>query len=225
MDMQELLDYYLHLSQNNCKSWFDAHRKDYEASQEKLARLAERMIEGCGQFDPRCQGLQPKDCLYRIYRDIRFSKDKRPYKDWHGIYVCPKGKKSGMAGYYLHLEPINDLYFLCAGLYNPSKEVLQSVREQIMLEPDEFHEALQACGTEFRLSWDNALKRMPLGYRETDKHSEYYRLRSYEVCRTLSREEVLEGDFLNRAIELLGRCHTYNELLNQCYDYAYDPDK
>ena len=100
--MKEILDFYLRLSQNNNKPWFDEHRPEYEATKKKLHAIAEEFIKGIEEFDPRCKSLQVKDCTYRINRDIRFSQDKRPYKDWHGIYVCPKGKKSGMAGYYIH---------------------------------------------------------------------------------------------------------------------------
>lgn len=220
--MKELLDYYLRLSQNNCKPWFDAHRDEYEKSRKQLEALAEQFIREVALFDSRCQGLQPKDCTYRIYRDIRFSQDKRPYKDWHGIYVCPHGKKSGMAGYYIHLEPAADHYFLCGGLYNPTREVLQSVREHISLEPEDFHQAVLECGQDFHLGWNHALKRMPVGYKDTDPHCEYYRLRSYEILCTLSKQEVLEEDFLHKAVTRLQKCHRLNELLNRCYDYAHD---
>ena len=218
--MKEILDFYMRLSQNNNKHWFDAHRDEYEAVKKKLAQFATDFIHSVAEFDPRCEGLQVKDVTYRINRDIRFSKDKRPYKDWHGIYVCPKGKKSGMAGYYIHLEPANNLYFLCGGLYNPDKEVLKSVREQVMLEPDEFHEAVKACGDDFGLNWDNALKRFPVGYSEADKHSEYYRLRSYEIYKPLTKRDVLSKEFLKNAIVDLKKCYQYNELLNKCVDYA-----
>ena len=223
--MEEILDFYLRLSQNNNKPWFDAHRAEYEQIKKQLSVFAEEFIHGVEQFDPRCKGLQVKDCTYRINRDIRFSQDKRPYKDWHGIYVCPKGKKSGMAGYYIHFEPINDLYFVCGGLYNPTKEVLESVREQIMLEPEEFHAKVLSCGDDFHMNWDNALKRMPNGYNETDLHSEYYRLKSYEMYKPLTMQDVLDKDFLPKALSYLKRCYEFNEMLNQCFDYAYDPDK
>lgn len=218
--MKEILDFYLRLSQNNNKPWFDAHKAEYQDIKDKFNAFAEQFIHGVEEFDARCSGLQVKDCTYRINRDIRFSQDKRPYKDWHGIYVCPKGKKSGMAGYYIHFEPANDNYFICAGLYNPDKEALKSVREQIMLEADEFHEALMGCGEGFSLSWDTALKRFPAGFSATDAHSEYYRLRSYEVCKLITKRDVLSKDFLNRALAELRKCYQYNELLNKCVDYS-----
>lgn len=223
--MEKLLDFYLRLSQNNNKPWFDAHRPEYEETKGLLAAVAEEFIAGIAQFDPRCKDLQVKDCTYRINRDIRFSKDKRPYKDWHGIYVCPRGKKSGMAGYYIHFEPASDLFFVSAGLYNPTKEVLASVREQIMLEPEEFDDAVKACGEGFQLDWNRALRRMPKGFSEGDKHSEYYKLRSYEIIKRITRHDVLAQDFVPKALQTLSHCHTFNELLNKCYEYAYDTDR
>ncbi len=223
--MKELLDFYQRLSHNNNKPWFDEHRKEYEELKGELSDFTKRFIKGIEEFDPRCQGLQVKDCTYRINRDIRFTQDKRPYKDWHGVYVCPQGKKSGMAGYYIHFEPVNNLYFICAGLYNPTREVLQSIREQISLEPESFHQAVLACGKEFQLNWDNALKRMPRGYNELDAHSEYYRLKGYEISKMVTEEEVLSDDFLKDALADFRNCYELNELLNTCYDYAYDSNK
>ena len=98
--MKEILDYYLRLSQDNNKPWFDEHRPEYEATKKKLHAIAEEFIKGIEVFDPRCKGLQVKDCTYRINRDIRFSQDKRPYKDWHSIYI------------YSDFSTRNDLYAL-----------------------------------------------------------------------------------------------------------------
>ena len=222
--MKELLDFYLRLAHNNNKAWLDAHRDEYEMSKKKLAAFAEEFIRGVEEFDPRCKNLQVKDCTYRINRDIRFSADKRPYKDWHGVYVCPRGKKSGMAGYYIHFEPVSNLYFVCGGLYNPTKEVLQSVREHIMLDPEGFHKAVQSCGDDFHLNWEGALKRMPKGYDENNPHSEYYRLKSYEMYKPLTEKEVLSKDLIKNAISYLKRCYEFNNLLNDCVEYANDID-
>jgi uncharacterized protein (TIGR02453 family) len=127
-----------------------------------------------------------------------------------------------MAGYYLHFEPAADRYLLGAGLYCPTKEVLRSVREQIMLEPDEFHRAVQACGKDFHLDWSTALKRFPVGYNPDDKHSEYYRLKTFDVLLDLTEQDVLQPDYLPRALEQLQKCHPFNELLNRCVEYAQE---
>lgn len=219
--MKDILEFLEQLAINNNKPWFDAHKDDYKAVKAKFDAFALDFLHGVEQFDPRVKDLTLKDITYRIYRDLRFSKDKRPYKDWHGVYVCPQGKKSGMAGYYIHLEPGSNTFFLCGGLYCPTKEVLRSVREGFMLEGDDFKRTLEEC-PDFQLPWDEALKKMPKGYNEDDAYSKFYRLRSYTLMKPITRRDVLRKDFLQRALDDLRRTQPFNELLNKCYDYAME---
>lgn len=222
--MKTVIDFMRLLATNNNKPWFDAHKAEYLEMKAHLEGLAEEFIAGVERFDERCRGLQVKDCTYRIYRDVRFSPDKRPYKHWCGVYVCPRGKRSGMAGYYFHIEPSSDTYFLCSGLYNPTKEVLQSVREEIMLNPEGFDESLKEC-RDFEPSWNTALKRMPQGYGEGIVQSEYLRLRDYAIMKPMTEQEMLARDFMEKALSALKRTLPYNELLNRCFDYAYDRER
>lgn len=209
------------LTENNNKPWFDAHKAEYLEVKKRFDEFALQFLHGVEEFDARVKNLGLKDITYRIYRDVRFTEDKRPYK-WHmGVYVCPKGKKSGMAGYYIHLEPVTETFFICGGLYNPAKEVVASVREDIMLNGREFDEALQRCA-DFELPWDSALKKMPRGYDEKDEYSRYYRLKSYEIYKHVGRREVLDKDFLAHALADLRRTQPFNEILNRCFDFAYD---
>ena len=222
--MKTVIDFFRAVATNNNKPWFDAHKADYLEAKAHLEALAKEFIEGVGLFDPRCRGLEVKDCTYRIYRDIRFSPDKRPYKDWCGVYVCPHGKKSGMAGYYFHVEPGSSTYFLCAGLYNPTKEVLRSVREQITLDPQSFTAPMEAC-KDFQLSWSQALKRVPNGYDPEAPGSEYLRLRSYDFMKPLTEADMLRPDFMSRALADLSRTQPFNEMLNRCAEYAFEEFK
>lgn len=217
--MEQILDFLLRLGQNNNKPWFDAHKSEYKAVKAKFDEFSLEFLHGIEALDPMVHDLKLNDITYRIYRDMRFSNDKRPYK-WHmGVYVCPKGKKSGMAGYYIHLEPITDTYFICAGLYNPDKDVVQSVRDEISFDPDSFIEALDKC-RDFQLAWDSALKKTPKGYSSEDKGAEYYRLKTYEIYKPLTREEVLAEDFLERALKDLSRTVEFNTILNRCFEFA-----
>ena len=219
--MKQILDFLTRLGENNNKVWFDAHKTEYLEAKAKFEEFSLRFLRGVEDFDPRVNNLGIKDITYRIYRDVRFSNDKRPYK-WHmGVYVCPKGKKSGMAGYYIHLEPVTDTFFICAGLYNPTKEVQASIREEIMLNGKQFDEALQQC-RDFELPWDVALKKMPRGFNEEDEYSRYYRLKSYEIYKTVTKREVLSKDFLDKALADLRRTHAFNEILNRSFDFAYE---
>lgn len=221
--MEELLNFYQQLAANNNKPWFDAHKEQYLKVKATGEALAVALMQGVADFDPLVRGLQVKDMTYRIYRDLRFTPDKRPYKDWYGIYICPRGKCSGMAGYYVHLQPSEENFFLCAGLYNPSKAVIKSVREAVMLTPEEMPQSLADC-SDFHLPWEHALQRVPAPYQATAPHSEYYRLRSYEIYKPLTREQVLHPDFLAAALSDLRRTAPYNAFLNKCFDYANSAD-
>lgn len=219
--MKTLIDFLQQLAKNNNKEWFDAHKEEYQAAKKVFDGFAMDFMRGVELFDPRVHGLQLRDITYRIYRDLRFTQDKRPYKTWMGVYVCPKGKKSGMAGYYIHIEPDTNTYILAAGLYNPEKEVVKSVREEIMLEGEHFNEALEKC-KDFTLPWDEALKKVPKDYDEKDKYSDYYRLKTYTLLKPVTKRQITAKGFLKEALADLERCHDYNEILNCCYDYAYD---
>lgn len=102
--MKAVVEFLRQLHAHNERAWFEAHRAEWLQLQERVRSFAERLIEGIASFDPSVEGLTAKDCTYRIYRDVRFSRDKSPYKTWQGIYVAPHGKKAGYAGYYFHLE-------------------------------------------------------------------------------------------------------------------------
>ncbi|MBR2203268.1 MAG: DUF2461 domain-containing protein [Prevotella sp.] len=219
--MKTIIDFLQQLAKNNDKRWFDAHKDEYLAAKRDLDAFAIEFMQGVELFDTRVHGLQLRDITYRIYRNLRFTNDKRPYKTWMGVYVCPKGKKSGMAGYYIHVEPATNTYLLAAGMYNPEKVVVKSIREEIMLEGEHFHETLEKC-KDFTLPWDEALKKVPKGYDENDLHSDYYRLKTYTLFKPVTKRQITSKGFLKEALADLERCHDFNELLNRCYDYAYD---
>ena len=131
--MKEVIDFFRRLHDDNTREWFDAHRAEWTRVKGRFADFTGQLIEGIASFDPEVRGLRPQDCTYRIARDTRFSPDKSPYKTYIGAYIAPKGKKSGFAGYYFHIEPCCDSLvwsnLLSAGLYCPEPVVLRSVRE------------------------------------------------------------------------------------------------
>lgn len=218
--MKKVLSFLTALAAHNEKAWFDAHKDQYLEAKAHFDDFALRTLQGVAAFDPdTAAGLTLRDITYRIYRDIRFSPDKTPYKNHMGVYVCPGGKKSGRAGYYIHVEPATGTYFLCAGLYNPTPAVRQSIREEISLGAGDFDTALAACHG-FQLPWDDALRRVPRGFNADDPHAELLRLRSYEIYQPQTKGDVLAPDFLAHALDMLAQCQPYNALLNKCVDYA-----
>ena len=108
--MEEILRFLDDVLHNNNRPWFQEHKNQFLKAQANFNALAEQIIDGVQKFDDNCKGLTLKDCTYRFYRDTRFSPDKRPYKTHFGVFVCPEGKKSMLAGYYFHLEAKESVY-------------------------------------------------------------------------------------------------------------------
>lgn len=221
--MEKILSFLREVSLHNDREWFLAHKDEYVEAKNNFDALALQFMAGIAKFDPRCKGLELKDCTYRFYRDIRFSPDKRPYKTHFGVYVCPGGKKSGRAGYYLHLQPDENLYFICAGLYNPTPEVLHSIRDEVAGGGGQaIREALDEA-PDFWLPWDKALQRIPKGWNPTDDYAEFYRLRSFEFCKELSEEDVRAVRFVDHCVRDLKKTYAFNEILNRCVDFIEEP--
>ena len=132
--MEDIIRFLEQLRRHNNREWFEANKLWYRDVKARFDGLVARLIDAIAAFDPSVAGLAVKDCTYRIYRDTRFSPNKEPYKTHFGAYFCPRGKKSGYAGYYFHVEPQGDGliggHLLSAGLYMPEPNVLKSVRDE-----------------------------------------------------------------------------------------------
>lgn len=217
--MKDIINFLEDLAANNDRAWFEANRDRYKAIKSRMDAVAKDFIEAVAAFDPSVEGVQVKDATYRIYRDTRFTKDKSPYKTWFGVYVCPRGKRSGLSGYYMHVEPDQNHYMLCTGAYCPTAGEIKSVREEIMTEGDAFVETIrQAEG--FDIDWSTAYKRMPQGWSAEDPHSEYYRLRNFLLVKLIDRDFVLSDDFISRAADQMSCTRPFNDTLNRAIEYA-----
>ena len=217
--MKSILDFLSELSEHNDRTWFEANRDRYKQVKKRMDEVAAEFIEAVAAFDPAVEGVQVKDATYRIYRDTRFTKDKSPYKTWFGVYVCPRGKKSGFSGYYMHVEPDQNHYMLCTGAYCPTAGEIRSVREEIMTEGDAFVESIEAA-TGFEVDWSSALKRMPQGWSAEDQHSEYYRLRNFLLVKLVDKEYFLRPDAIQQAAHDMQCTRPFNDTLNRAIEYA-----
>lgn len=217
--MNSILEFLSDLSHNNNRTWFEANRDRYKRVKLRMDEVAAEFIEAIAIFDPSVEGIKVKDATYRIYRDTRFTKDKSPYKTWFGVYVCPRGKKSGLSGYYMHVEPEQNYYMLCAGAYCPTPGEIKSVREEIMTEGDAFIETIRMAEG-FEVDWSSALKRMPQGWSAEDTHSEYYRLRNYLLVKMVDKAYFLQPDAIRKAAEDMRCTRPFNDTLNRAIEYA-----
>jgi uncharacterized protein (TIGR02453 family) len=134
---RQTLDFFRDLKQNNNRDWFNANKKIYETQvKEPFIRLAEDLMAEIRQIEPDFPVIPPKDCLFRINRDTRFAKDKSPYKDHAGLFICKRGKKAEYPGFYIHIT--DDEFFVGGGLWQLSPENIKKVRNAILHHTDEF---------------------------------------------------------------------------------------
>ena len=191
--MDAALGFLRKLKKNNNKPWFDANRDAYTAAKQEVESFLEGLIASYGKTDDAISGLTPKECMFRINRDVRFSKDKSPYKLNFGASINPGGKKSTRAGYYLHIEPGQS--FVGGGLWMPMPAELAKIRQEIDYNLEEFMGILKSPSFKKQFGSlyageDISLQRVPKGYEADNPASEYLKLKSYIAMRPLTDEEV-----------------------------------
>lgn len=224
--MKEVVDFLRRLREHNDRKWFEAHRSEWTVLQGRIRTFAEGLIDGLAAMDPDIGRLDVKDCTYRIYRDIRFSADKSPYKTWQGIFVAPHGKKAGYAGYYFHLEgaPEEDApegCLLYAGLHCPHPTVLRSVREEILDNGTEFAENIRRAGG-FRLDETQRLSRTPKGFPAGTPCDEWLRLKEVALCRPFGDAFLAGGGLLERTLAEFRKTVPFVRQINRAVRYAYE---
>lgn len=218
--MKEIIAFLDQLMRNNNREWFNAHKSEYQYHQSHFNDFALKLIDGIAEFDSDVYGLELKDCTYRIYRDIRFSPDKRPYKNHMGCYVCKGGKKSWKAGYYFHIEAHEGDYIgsnlLATGMYIVPRENLLAIRDVIANNGDEFADALKKAGN-FSFSESSYLKRVPNGFPKDSPYADYLRLKDYSLSMPLPDDILFgsEDELLNFVLKQFKTSKDFNQLLNK----------
>ena len=186
------------LKKNNNKQWFDDHRNQYELIKKEFRLFVGQLINSIAVFDNSINFLEPKDCVFRINRDVRFSKDKRPYKNNLAAYFNKGGKKGGGAGYYIHIEPGKS--YMAAGVWMPPSEELSKIRQEIDYNFDEWKKLLsdKSFKKYFNGTIDlkESLVRPPKGYTEENPAIEYIKLKSFVATCSFTEEETSSKDFI-----------------------------
>jgi uncharacterized protein (TIGR02453 family) len=168
------------VSKNNNREWFADHKAEYEAARADVISFAELLIPELAKIDKAFpKDTQAKSCVLRIYRDVRFSKDKLPYKTNFGIFFAVRGKAGAEPGYYINLEPGN--CFFAAGYWMPAAEDLKSIREEIDYNTDEFLKIIEAKSFKdlFQISREDTLKNAPKGYQIDHPQIDLLKLKSF----------------------------------------------
>jgi uncharacterized protein (TIGR02453 family) len=188
------IDFLKNLKKNNNREWFEQNRAKYEAAKEDFLSLVDYGIQYLGTLDSRYLDLKPKDCIFRINRDVRFSNDKSPYKTNMGAAFHTGGKKSGDAAFYFHLQP--GASFVGGGLWHPEADKLKKVRQEIDYQLDAFKKIVlkkDFINTFGELSAEDKLKNVPKGYEVENKAAEYLKLKSFVAAKSLHDDDLLES--------------------------------
>lgn len=233
--MQDILDFLTQLACNNNREWFSANKDWYKRCHARFEGVSEEFISRLSELDPELQGLTPKDCIWRIYRDVRFSADKRPYKEWFGVFPAAKGgKKSLHGGYYLHLQPGHCLF--AAGIWCPNPDLLKVLRQEIVANYDEVEELMDAPQfkqyfSDFDTDW--MLKKTPKefnleGIEEPHRQrvEEWIKRKAFTISTPLSDEEVCSPDFMDHLMDIAVAAKPMNDFLNYTFvEYGEFPSR
>ncbi|MDZ4331330.1 MAG: DUF2461 domain-containing protein [Flavobacterium sp.] len=187
------------LKANNNRDWFLENKKRYEAVKKDYQQLVGDFLDAMKPLDPSLEMLEVKNCTFRINRDIRFSKDKTPYKSHLGVWLSSGAKGMNRSGYYLHLE--KGASFIAGGLYCPEAPDLKKMRKEIAY----FHDDLEAILNEkdfkrefkdFDRNEKDTLKNPPRGYEKEHPAIEFLKLKSFECSQRIDISEVTKKDFV-----------------------------
>ena len=227
--MKEILRFLTALSANNNREWFAENKAWYQECYAQFVAFSAEYLKRLSEIDPSLAGLQPKDCIWRIYRDVRFSHDKRPYKEWFGVFPAtgvpgqPKtwGKKSMRGGYYVHIQPGQCMF--AGGIWDPGKELLDALRKEIEANYEEVETIMAAPSWQKYFSDDfdpywGMLKKVPAGFDPAFKHAEWLKHKTYTFSTPLTDEQVSSPDFIDQIIDIAAAGKPMNDFLNYTFE-------
>ncbi|MEZ5344822.1 MAG: DUF2461 domain-containing protein [Pyrinomonadaceae bacterium] len=214
--MKKVLSFLKKLEKNNDRDWFNEHKDEFEEAKTEFTGFVEKLIAGISRFDPELTGTDAKNCLFRIYRDVRFSKDKKPYKINFGASINPGGRKSPVPGYYIHIQP--GASFLAGGKYMPSSAELLAIRNAIVKDPKTIRKISNAklFKEYFGEISGERLKTAPKGFDKDHEMIEYLQLKSFIAYQDkLSQKTILDPKFDKYAVKVFKAMKPLNDFLRE----------
>ncbi len=217
MIQKATLQFLKELKKNNYREWFNENKPRYEAAKENVIEVVGELIKEVNKFEPTMGYPEPKKSLFRIYRDVRFSKNKEPYKTNMGAMIGPEtNAKMLRSSYYMHIEP--GASFVSCGVYMPHPPIVKAVRTAI----DEDFETLNAIVSNKTFKAllgdlvrdEDALQRVPPGFDKNSPAAEYLKLKHFYVFHPFTDNELMSGDFVKNAAKMFKAAKPLNDWLN-----------
>ena len=209
------------LKENNNRDWFLENKPRFEEAKKEFEVFIDALIVEVSKFDGSIGHHTAKECIFRIYRDVRFSKDKSPYKTHFGAHITSAAKKSEIhsrAGYYIHIGPGESM--LAGGAYLPQGDWLKAIRQEISYNADDLKKILneEKFKTYFTEMEGEKLKRAPKGYEPDHPEIELLKYKSFLATNKVSDKEVISNDFLKHGANVFKALHPFDQFLNQAND-------
>lgn len=216
--MSGLIDFLVELRQHNNREWFQANKPRYDALRAQFVADVEQLIALLAVHDSELRGLRVQDCIYRIYRDIRFSPDKTPYKTYFSAYMARGGRKSQRAGYYLHIEPGN--VALSGGIWCPDPRLLKALRQALYDNLDEWQSIVEAphFKQHYPIFVGETLKTVPRDFPREGEHIEWVKRKDYTVWGQQPDHFIAQPQWIEKAAEKLLLIKPMNDFLNYTVD-------
>ncbi|PZX56736.1 DUF2461 domain-containing protein [Algoriphagus chordae] len=220
--MRPYLPFLAALAEHNSKEWMDANKKWYLETRAEFLKDVGQLLKGIGEWEPAMLVFQPKECVFRQNRDIRFSANKAPYKSNFGAYFSPKGKKSEGPGYYLQIQPDNS--FLAGGIWMPQSETLKKIRKEIDYSGAELAkiESNPHFKSLFGQINGEKLKTSPRDYEADHEFIDYLRLKSFTVSSKISDRDIESRNFINLALDGFQKMRPLQEFLSRAIEEVED---
>jgi uncharacterized protein (TIGR02453 family) len=213
--MNKTIEFLRLLKENNNREWFEANRKMYEGAQKEFGILVDGVIAGIRTFDAEIGKVTAKDCVFRIFRDVRFSKDKSPYKTNMGAFISKGGRKGMHAGYYIHADAESPM--AAGGIYMPPADVLKKVRQEIYFHADEFKGIIHDTKFRemFRLMEDDKLSRPPKDFPADFGDIGLLKYKSYAVIHDISIQQFMGEGLAEHLTSVFKAMYVFNRFLNR----------
>jgi uncharacterized protein (TIGR02453 family) len=193
------------LKKNNNKPWFDANKSKYLEVRNNFEEFVALLLQKMALFDEDLKELEYKNCLFRINRDVRFSKDKTPYKINFSASFNKGGKKSIYAGYYLHLQPGGNS-FIGGGLWRPEPEQIKKVRQEIDYCFPEFKKIIEVPA--FKKNYgglekdqNQMLINIPKGYEKENPAADFLKMKSFVATKNIADVDLTNPKFMNQIVD------------------------
>jgi uncharacterized protein (TIGR02453 family) len=209
----ETLKFLSNLADHNNREWFNANKGIYLSARDNFSLFVQTLLDEMSKFDRSVAGLEANSTIFRIYRDIRFSRDKTPYQTHFSASLGGKGNASKLAGYYLFVKP--SASFLAGGVHMSEPRQLAAIRTRISDKAEDFHGIINNRKFKklFTLS-EEKLTRVPQGFSNEDPMAEFLKYKKFVVMRSLSDKEILSSDLAKTCGEIFKEMVPFNAFFN-----------